>query len=797
MDYRIKKNNEKKSIVKKVESAKKNANVENKVDTTITITAATTINSNTTSELKTGTHKKAVEEKELNNIKLNNTKGAKGTKATKTKNGKKPNEEGKIKLLGKIKTDLVGNKAEKIKKDEKTKVEKKVPKEVKVKKEERGKKLKKTKTINNKKNEEEKSVANDVKPVDGGILKNVDMNKLDIDDCTYEEINQTSQTDQEDQNSINSGVSRKGEVVTDTVDRLAQSQNKDYQQEGEIQSEAEEKSKEEQNEELLLESTEEKEEVKEKVKEDEDDNEGETKGIDINMDIDMEIDKKADKDTDIAAEKQSENTSKKKSEENAVKDILETFSENRYGKRVETSRGKESKVENASEIEANNEKQHASIITDADTIGQEHKFERKVRKSDKMKRRRQNELLVAYWIRGIADILNEGFQNEHIKESRLVGRKMAEVLKKVVEISYWNNVYDLIETVKYLGKEIIKNNKLLFVIPNVIRRVLKIIRTEHFKQLYMHNNNYKELGAAGNISNSTILTINASGNPNVESKKRNNESTALYERKGNYMEHNNLLFEKKMKTFDRSVNMYFENASNESTYKIPATSTLKHSIIEGITELMAEIDVSWEEGEQRASYDLFMENDVILTMGHSVGVEKFLKSINKKKDGISVIVVGGDINRSGFRMAKLLSEDGVDTTYISDSAVFAVIPKVTKIVLGSVAVSSSGGAITKLGGFNIASSAQFNSKPVTIILPLFKLLYVPLFDPVRQNELQPGPSKIYKDPNNLFVKNPKYDYIPEHLIALYITEMGPVDSFQLYNIAQKKYHWEDLDLSFD
>ncbi|SBS98689.1 eukaryotic translation initiation factor 2b, subunit 2, putative, partial [Plasmodium ovale curtisi] len=260
---------------------------------------------------------------------------------------------------------------------------------------------------------------------------------------------------------------------------------------------------------------------------------------------------------------------------------------------------------------------------------------------------------------------------------------------------------------------------------------------------------------------------------------------------------NSFIYEREIINFERTLSFYFDNTSKQNTYKIPATNTLRHSIIEGITELIAEIDTSWEEAEQRTSYDLFMENDVILTMGYSVGVEKFLKNVNKKKDGISVIVVGGDINRNGFRMAQLLSADGVDTTYISDSAVFAVIPKVTKVVLGSVAVSSSGGAITKIGGYNIACSAQFNSKPVTIVLPLFKLIHDPLYDPLRQNELQPGPSMIYNDVENLHVRIPKYDYIPEHLITLYITEMGPVDSFQLYNITKKKYHPDDLDLSFD
>ncbi|GAW83870.1 eukaryotic translation initiation factor 2b, subunit 2 [Plasmodium gonderi] len=398
-------------------------------------------------------------------------------------------------------------------------------------------------------------------------------------------------------------------------------------------------------------------------------------------------------------------------------------------------------------------------------------FEKKRTKSYKEKKEREKEMVVAYWLKGIVKILSSGLKNGDIKGSNFVGKKIAEVLKKVVEISHWNNVHDLIEIIKYLGKEIIKNNKIHFIIPNVIRRVLTIVRTEHFKQLYLYNNNY--------IDN------------------LNKDNNFLIDENTNKCLNNKYVYEREIENFEKSFSFYFENNNKQNTYHIPATNTLRHSIIEGITELIADIDTSWGETEQRTSYDLFMENDVILTMGYSSGVEKFLKNINKKKDGISVIVVGGDINRDGFRMAKLLSADGVDTTYIPDSAVFAVIPRVTKVLLGSVAVSSSGGVISKIGAYNIACSAQFNAKPVIIVLPLFKLINDPFYDPTKKNELQPGPSMAYNDAENLYVRIPKYDFIPEKFIALYITEIGPLNSFQLYTMSKRTYHPDDLDLTFD
>lgn len=59
------------------------------------------------------------------------------------------------------------------------------------------------------------------------------------------------------------------------------------------------------------------------------------------------------------------------------------------------------------------------------------------KKSFEEKKERQKELFVAYWLNGIVDLLKRGFKNGNICGSNSVGKKIAEVLKKIVEIYQW------------------------------------------------------------------------------------------------------------------------------------------------------------------------------------------------------------------------------------------------------------------------------------------------------------------------------------------------------------------------
>lgn len=70
----------------------------------------------------------------------------------------------------------------------------------------------------------------------------------------------------------------------------------------------------------------------------------------------------------------------------------------------------------------------------------------------------------------------------------------------------------------------------------------------------------------------------------------------------------------------------------------------------------------------------------------------------------------------GHPMAKALCTAGIQTTLIQDSAVFPMMSRVNKVIIGTKTVVSNGGIKTFVGAASLASAAKFYSVPVSIFL---------------------------------------------------------------------------------
>ena len=83
-----------------------------------------------------------------------------------------------------------------------------------------------------------------------------------------------------------------------------------------------------------------------------------------------------------------------------------------------------------------------------------------------------------------------------------------------------------------------------------------------------------------------------------------------------------------------------------------------------------------------------LNSETILTMGSNMEVEAFLKLARKgeKKHharNFHVIVAETAPSYEGHKMAVTLSEMGISTTLVNDSAIFAVMSRVNKVILGA------------------------------------------------------------------------------------------------------------------
>lgn len=149
-------------------------------------------------------------------------------------------------------------------------------------------------------------------------------------------------------------------------------------------------------------------------------------------------------------------------------------------------------------------------------------------------------------------------------------------------------------------------------------------------------------------------------------------------------------------------------------------------------------------------------------------------------------------------MAKSLAEAGIDTTVINDSATFAIMARVNKVLLPAHAVLANGGLIAPSGCNMVALAAAENAVPIVSITGMFKLC--PMYPHEGQDTLQDfvSPSSVmdYSElsdevMSNVELINPVHDYISPESIKLYVTNIGAFQPSYIYRLLSEYYHIDD------
>ncbi|KAH8589443.1 translation initiation factor-like protein eIF-2B subunit beta [Bisporella sp. PMI_857] len=251
--------------------------------------------------------------------------------------------------------------------------------------------------------------------------------------------------------------------------------------------------------------------------------------------------------------------------------------------------------------------------------------------------------------------------------------------------------------------------------------------------------------------------------------------------------------------------------------RIALTSkNIKSEVINGIEEIIDELD---QVDDLIAGYalDHIHSNEVILTHTSSTTVQRFLlKAASKRKFTVIVVesfpnnhtathaTVAGqvrikdegsdEIGSEAF--AKPLSATGVTVILIPDSAVFAIMSRVNKVILATHAVIANGGLVAAAGARIIATAANVHKVPVIVVSGVYKLN--PDYPFEFESLIEYGdPGKIVPYDNgelvsDLEIDNPVYDYVPPDLVNLYITNLGAHAPSYLYRIVADHYKTEDI-----
>lgn len=244
---------------------------------------------------------------------------------------------------------------------------------------------------------------------------------------------------------------------------------------------------------------------------------------------------------------------------------------------------------------------------------------------------------------------------------------------------------------------------------------------------------------------------------------------------------------------------------------------IKAEVIDGIKEMLDELDVV---DDQIAAFalDHIHSNEIILTHTSSATVQKFLLTAARKRkftvihaeaypndhlETHATIMYGHKDDSEGSNGPedrwKPLTELGITVIMIPDSAVFALMSRVNKVILAPRTVLANGGLIAAAGALTIAQAAKVHQTPVVVCSGVYKLSPVYPFDIDELIEYgDPGNVVGFDEGDmveNVEVVNPIFDYVPAELVDLYITNLGGHAPSYLYRIVADHYRVEDINLS--
>jgi translation initiation factor eIF-2B subunit beta len=223
---------------------------------------------------------------------------------------------------------------------------------------------------------------------------------------------------------------------------------------------------------------------------------------------------------------------------------------------------------------------------------------------------------------------------------------------------------------------------------------------------------------------------------------------------------------------------------------------LKGEVVDAIDELIEELEVV---DTQIADYapDHIHANEIILITGSSTTVQRFLlKAAAKRKFTVfhaesfpnnhleTHAVVAGQTLADGEdgakdsqqkQYTKPLIGAGITVVLIPDSAVFAIMSRVNKVILGTHGVLANGGLVAASGSRTIARAAKEHHTPVVVLTGVYKLS--PLYPFDFEALIEYGEAGAVLDyqcgdmVEKVDVVNPLYDYVSPELIDLYITNL--------------------------
>ncbi|KAG0304557.1 Translation initiation factor eIF-2B subunit beta [Linnemannia gamsii] len=344
----------------------------------------------------------------------------------------------------------------------------------------------------------------------------------------------------------------------------------------------------------------------------------------------------------------------------------------------------------------------------------------------------------------LVDILVAKLKRRQLVGSSAVAQATLKLLIVVISKNNWSKANDLLNLVRSVGQRLIEANPTELAIGNIVRRVLHVIREE-----------FRDAEASS------------------KSDDHSEFQTAP------------------LTTSSSMYNLLSETGSDDKEYT-HASNNLRSDIIQEVRDIRIELDTIYENIKNQATNHIH-SNEIIMTIGRSRTVEEFLKMASSKRK-FHVLVAETAPSYLGQQMALELSKSGIEATVIPDSAVFAVMSRVNKVILGTHAV-----LVAISGTHMMAAAAKHHSIPVVVCTGLYKLSPLYPHDEDSFNVVMNPDAVLGFEEGDLMEKvivtNPYYDYVSPEFVNLFITNQGGHPPSYLYRLIVENY--DPNDHTFD
>ncbi|NLV25852.1 MAG: ribose 1,5-bisphosphate isomerase [Methanomicrobiales archaeon] len=252
----------------------------------------------------------------------------------------------------------------------------------------------------------------------------------------------------------------------------------------------------------------------------------------------------------------------------------------------------------------------------------------------------------------------------------------------------------------------------------------------------------------------------------------------------------------------------------------PTAVSLPNAINLVIKPLMNEsvVEVAWKNLEERASGFIKRSEDAVSIIGalgarnirdgdiiltHCNSEAALACILNAHQQGMNIEVYATEVRprNQGHITIKTLSDAGIKTNFIVDSAARHFMKEVDLCITGADAITVNGSVINKIGTSQIALAAHESRVSFIVAAETYK--FAPrtiLGERILIEERTPDeilPPEMRSELRNVTVRNPTFDVTPADYVDLIITEAGVYPPEMAYTVIKEQLNWDNADLSTD